>query len=62
MKWPAYINVQRKRKVLRQRLKMPAPVAQFTRAADKSLTNAVFKLLEKNKPMTKAVSYDLKNG
>merc|ERR1712076_264569 len=35
--------------VLSKRIKVPAPIAQFTRTADKSLSLAVFKLLEKHK-------------
>jgi len=49
MKWPKYVVLQRKARVLSKRIKVPAPIAQFTRTADKSLSLAVFKLLEKHK-------------
>jgi large subunit ribosomal protein L7Ae len=49
LKWPKYIQIQRKKAILSKRLKIPAPIAQFKRTADKSLSNAVFKLLEKHK-------------
>jgi len=49
MKWPKYVVLQRKERILAKRIKVPAPIAQFSRTADKSLTNAVFKLLEKHK-------------
>ncbi|XP_075255808.1 large ribosomal subunit protein eL8-like [Convolutriloba macropyga] len=49
MKWPKYIVLQRKARILSKRIKVPAPIAQFTRTADKSLSLAVFKLLEKHK-------------
>ncbi|XP_063727867.1 uncharacterized protein LOC134855307 [Symsagittifera roscoffensis] len=49
MKWPKYVVLQRKQRILSKRIKIPAPIAQFSRTADKSLSNAVFKLLEKHK-------------
>merc|ERR1719373_1357953 len=53
MKWPKYIRVQRQEQVLKRRLKIPAAIAQFTRAADKGLAQKCFKLFSKYKPPTK---------
>mmetsp|Transcript_103044 Transcript_103044/g.197843 ORF Transcript_103044/g.197843 Transcript_103044/m.197843 type:complete len:262 (-) Transcript_103044:104-889(-) len=52
--WPRYIRVQRQRRVLFQRLKVPPAINQFKSAADKSLANEAFKLFEKYTPETKA--------
>eukprot|EP00741_Cyanophora_paradoxa_P007468 tig00000128_g7223.t1 len=54
VKWPKYIRLQRQRKVLLQRLKVPPAIAQFTRTADKSLALQLFKLATKYKPEDKA--------
>jgi len=53
MRWPKYIRVQRQEQVLKRRLKIPAAIAQFTRAADKGLAQKCFKLFSKYKPPTK---------
>jgi len=54
MKWPKYIRIQRQEQVLKRRLKVPAAIAQFTRAADKGLAKECFKLFEKYKPPNKS--------
>merc|ERR550519_2985535 len=54
MRWPKYIRVQRQEQVLKRRLKVPAAIAQFTRAADKGLAKECFKLFEKYTPPNKA--------
>jgi len=53
MRWPKYIRVQRQEQVLKRRLKIPPAIAQFTRAADKSLAKECFKLFQKYQPPTK---------
>jgi len=53
MRWPKYIRVQRQEQVLKRRLKIPAAIAQFTRAADKGLAKECFKLFQKYQPPTK---------
>jgi len=53
MKWPKYIRTQRQLQVLKQRLKVPGPVALFERTADKSLATQAFDLFEKYKPFSK---------
>lgn len=54
VKWPQYILLQRQKRILFKRLKVPPVVNQFsnTLAADKA--KALFKLLAKYKPETRA--------
>jgi len=53
VKWPMYIKLQRKRRILYQRLKTPPAINQFTRTLDKNAATNLFKLLNKYKPETK---------
>lgn len=53
VKWPVYIRLQRKRRVLYQRLKTPPAINQFTRTLDKNAATTLFKLLAKYKPESK---------
>jgi large subunit ribosomal protein L7Ae len=52
VKWPEYVRLQRHRKILRQRLKVPPAINQFTRTLDKNTATLVFKLLDKYRPET----------
>ncbi|CAG8478151.1 10793_t:CDS:10 [Diversispora eburnea] len=54
VKWPEYVRLQRQRKILNQRLKVPPAINQFTKALDKNTASNVFKLLNKYRPETKA--------
>jgi len=54
VKWPKYIRLQRQRRVLYQRLKIPPALHQFSRTLDKNTAVEVFKLLVKYKPETPA--------
>jgi large subunit ribosomal protein L7Ae len=54
VKWPKYIRLQRQRRVLYQRLKVPPALNQFSRTLDKNTAVEVFKLLVKYKPETPA--------
>lgn len=54
VKWPEYVRLQRQRKILNQRLKVPPAINQFTKTLDKSTAATVFKLLNKYRPETKA--------
>merc|ERR1711871_688541 len=49
VKWPKYVRLQRQRKVLMTRLKVPPSVAQFSQTLEKSLAINLFKLLNKYK-------------
>merc|ERR1712110_378755 len=53
VRWPKYVRLQRQKRVLQQRLKVPPSVNQFTRTLDKNTATQVFKLLDKHAPETK---------
>ena len=48
--WPKYIRIQRQRKILYQRLKVPPSINQFSNCLDKNLSLNLFKLLHKYRP------------
>ena len=50
VRWPEYIQLQRKRRVLLTRLKVPPSINQFRSTLDKSQATAVFRLLSKYRP------------
>ena len=50
VKWPKYVQLQRQRRVLRMRLKVPPALNQFTKTVDKSVAENLFKLLLKYRP------------
>eukprot|EP00244_Chara_vulgaris_P004551 TRINITY_DN18_c0_g1_i3.p1 TRINITY_DN18_c0_g1~~TRINITY_DN18_c0_g1_i3.p1 ORF type:complete len:265 (-),score=63.17 TRINITY_DN18_c0_g1_i3:1026-1820(-) len=54
VKWPKYIRIQRQRRVLNQRLKVPPALNQFTKTLDKNLASSLFKMLLKYRPEDKA--------
>jgi large subunit ribosomal protein L7Ae len=54
VRWPRYVRVQRQRKILKQRLKVPPAVNQFTKALDKNQATELFRLLNTIRPETKA--------
>jgi len=54
VKWPRYVRIQRQRKILYQRLKVPPQIAQFTRCLSKDQAREVFALLNKYKPESAA--------
>ena len=53
VKWPRYVQLQRKRRVLLRRLKVPGVIAQFFNPLDKSTTTQLIKLLRNNAPETR---------
>lgn len=53
VKWPRYVRIQRQKKILYQRLKVPPPINQFNLALDKPTASSVFKLLNKYRPESK---------
>ncbi|KAJ2656657.1 60S ribosomal protein L8 [Coemansia sp. RSA 1200] len=53
VKWPKYVLLQRQRKILRMRLKVPPAINQFTQTADRNTAVQLFKLLSKYRPETK---------
>jgi len=53
VRWPRYIKLQRQRRVLMDRLKVPPMLNQFTKTLDKNLATQLFKLLDKYRPEDK---------
>merc|ERR1712039_1078543 len=53
VRWPKYVRLQRQKRVLQQRLKVPPSVNQFNRTLDRTSAAQLFKLLEKHAPETK---------
>jgi len=54
VRWPRYVRLQRQKKILLQRLKVPPAIHQFSKTLDKNQASEVFKLLVKYQPETKA--------
>ena len=52
-KWPEYVHLQRKKAILRQRLKVSPAIAQFSHTLDKNTATQLFKLLNKYRPESK---------
>lgn len=55
IKWPQVVRIQRKRRILRQRLKVPPAINQFSKTLDKNLATNLFKMLLKYRPESKEV-------
>jgi len=54
VRWPHYIKMQRQRRILYARLKIPPAINQFSRTLDKNTSTELFKLLAKYRPEDKA--------
>merc|ERR1712037_1064584 len=54
VKWPKYVLLQRQRRVLCKRLKVPPSINQFTKTVDRNVAESVFKLAMKYRPEDKA--------
>ncbi|KAI3406738.1 hypothetical protein KGF56_000343 [Candida oxycetoniae] len=52
VKWPEYVRLQRQKKVLSLRLKVPPSIAQFSQTLDKNTAAQTFKLFNKYRPET----------
>ncbi|KAH9599985.1 Ribosomal protein L7Ae/L30e/S12e/Gadd45 [Trypanosoma melophagium] len=53
MRWPTFVTMQRKKRVLQRRLKVPPALHQFTRVLDRSSRNELLKLVKKYAPETR---------
>lgn len=53
VKWPTYIRIQRQRKILYKRLKVPPSIKQFQSSLNKNQATELFKLFTKYRPETK---------
>lgn len=54
VKWPEYVRLQRQKKILNLRLKVPPSIAQFQHQLDRNTAAQAFKLLSKYRPEDKA--------
>ncbi|GAN04481.1 ribosomal protein L4 [Mucor ambiguus] len=54
VKWPQYVKLQRQKKIIYQRLKVPPALNQFTHVLDKNTATQVFKLMHKYRPESKS--------
>jgi len=54
VKWPKYIRLQRQRRIIMSRVKVPPSINQFSKTLDKANATNLFKLLHKYRPETKA--------
>lgn len=54
VRWPEYVRLQRQKKILNLRLKVPPAIAQFQNTLDRNTAAQVFKLLNKYRPETSA--------
>jgi len=53
VKWPKYIRLQRKKRIMLMRLKVPPAINQFTNTIDKNQAGNLLKLCQKYKPETR---------
>jgi large subunit ribosomal protein L7Ae len=53
VKWPHYVRLQRQKRILLSRLKVPPTIHQFSKTADKATAQQLFKLLDKYRPESK---------
>lgn len=54
VKWPRYVRIQRQRAILRQRLKVPPALNQFSKTLDKNQATNIFSLLARYRPESAA--------
>ncbi|ODV94837.1 hypothetical protein PACTADRAFT_69880 [Pachysolen tannophilus NRRL Y-2460] len=53
VKWPEYVRLQRQKKILASRLKVPPAIAQFANTLDKNTATQTIKLFSKYRPETR---------
>ncbi|KAI1003979.1 60S ribosomal protein [Podosphaera aphanis] len=53
VKWPEYVRLQRQKKILNLRLKVPPAIAQFQNVLDRNTATKAFALLNKYRPESK---------
>lgn len=58
VRWPEYVRLQRQRKILNMRLKVPPAIAQFAHTLDRNTAAQTFKFLNKYRPETKTEKKD----
>jgi len=50
VKWPKYVRIQRQRRILYKRLRVPPAINQFSNTLERQLAHRVFKFLNKYRP------------
>merc|ERR1719253_1161956 len=50
VKWPRYVRLQRQRAILKQRIKVPPAIHQFSKTVDKNQASTLFRLLAAYRP------------
>jgi len=50
VQWPRYVKIQRQRRILMSRMKVPPAINQFTKTLDKASVTTLFKVLNKYRP------------
>lgn len=53
VKWPKYVRLQRQKRILYSRLRVPPAINQFTHTLDKTTARQLFAFLDKYKPETR---------
>jgi len=53
MRWPTFVTMQRKKRVLQRRLKVPPAINQFSKVLDRSSRNELLKLVKSYAPETR---------
>ena len=53
VRWPKYIRLQRQKRLLLTRTRVPPTINQFVHTLDKNAASQVFRLLDKHRPETK---------
>merc|ERR1712156_1352424 len=54
VKWPRYVRIQRQKRILMQRLKVPPAINQFSQTVEKNQAAKLIKLMSKYMPETRA--------
>jgi large subunit ribosomal protein L7Ae len=58
VKWPRYVRLQRQKRILFRRLKVPSGIAQFLKTLDSANASTLFKALAKYSPETRKEKQD----
>lgn len=58
VRWPRYVQLQRQKRILLRRLKVPSAIAQFFAPLDKPTTSQLLKILQKYAPETRREKMD----
>ena len=62
MRWPQFVTMQRKKRVLERRMKVPPALNQFRQTLDRSTRTNLMKLLQKYKPESSAARKERLNA